>query len=113
MKFKIPMYNATVHIVVANDIVKARKKYAKLLEPCKIEHYSALFSSNGNLFALFFSPKRLTHELIGHEICHLVMGILDWNNIKTMTTRDDEHTAILTGHVAKKVYKLLKGYKIT
>ena len=113
MKFKIPMYNAIVHVIVAKDIVKERKKYDKLLEPCDLRPtYSALFSQNHNIFALFFSPKRLTHSLIGHEISHLVMGILDWNNIKKVSTNNDEYVAILQGYISKKVYECLKGYKI-
>lgn len=101
--YTIPIYNATLWIIVNKDIFKARKRMSCYFGKTPHDDYQALcsYDNNGN-FALFFTPSCLTLSIIAHETFHLTHRILDWVGVK-FDKNNHEAAALLNGYLLKLV----------
>jgi hypothetical protein len=99
----LPIYDARLQLVVADDLISERRKQEHLFGPVPGESFNALCSySRGHNFALFFEPSALTHRIIGHEVWHLTKRICEWSGVGIS---NDESGALLCGWLHWWVYK--------
>lgn len=105
----VPIFEASLWIVVAHDIRPERKRMEDLFGPVPEGHnFHALCSySVGHTFALFFEPSALKNGVIAHEIFHLTHRILDWVGANFDSTHH-EQGALLCGYLSELVLKTLK-----
>lgn len=75
----VPIYDAEVWVVVADDIAAERRKWEPVFGPAPAGHdYDALCSYDaGPTFALFFR-RSVTLPTVAHEVFHLTHRILEW-----------------------------------
>jgi hypothetical protein len=108
--FTVPIYNATLWLIVAKDISKARKKMEFAFGPAPQEDYDALCCYNGYRYGLFFTPESSQDvDTIAHEIFHLTHRILDWAGTN-FDKAHHEHAALLNGYLTKLVNKELNKF---
>jgi len=99
-KLHIPIYDATLYLVVTKDIEKAYKrlKYFKH-DQDGLPSCSALCSSDGEgHFALFFEPDQLRVMAVAHEVFHLAHLVFGWVN-SPFDLDSHEPQAILNGYL--------------
>lgn len=112
--FIVPIYDAEVRLIVAEDIGKERKRLSKYFgDVLDGSEYDAMCSwSGGHRFALFLSYRALTAKVISHEIFHLTHRMMDW--VGANFDRDHhEQGALLHGYLTEKVAKLLNKAEAT
>ena len=106
-RFAIPIYKAEVWLVVAEDMVAARKKMVDLFGdlPTDMEDAAAICSYDGSgRVGLFFAQEELCVEVIAHEVFHATHRLLDW--AATNFDKDHhEHAALLHGYIMDLVMK--------
>ncbi len=108
--FLIPIFDATVHLIINKDIAGERKKYEYSFGPSPAGDYEALCSYNGHEFALFFKPN-VSIKRIGHEIFHLTHRILEWVEVK-FDKDNHETAAYLHGYLMQEILPCLVKAKI-
>lgn len=81
-KFEVPIYDAIVYVVIADDLNKEYTKLEKVLgknEYKDDEGYDALCVQGPcKNFGLFFDPTCISLGLIAHEVFHLTHRIMEW-----------------------------------
>jgi hypothetical protein len=119
-RFKVPIYDANVIVIVAKNAVAAYNRYAARYSHPKEEEggFSALSFTNGrNRFVMIFHSDKICVEHIGHEIKHVADFIMVWIGSKPprprrvgKKTREilSEPESYLTGYLHKRVYELLR-----
>ena len=108
-KIRVPLYEALVYFVVADDIFTERKNMSDLFGGCPDNNFDACCSYNKNgIFALFFEPKALTHKTIAHEIFHLTHRIAEWR-YGAFVESYHEIFADLCGYLTEFVYQNIGG----
>jgi hypothetical protein len=109
----IPIYDADVWIVVAQDIGKERKEWEDLMGPAPPdEDYDALCSHNGGAtFALFFAKKRLCRKTVEHEIFHLTHRIFAWVGAPFVEA-NHEPAALLHAYLTETIFSELRKMKL-
>lgn len=98
----LPIYEARLQLIVAEDLLKERKRQEHLFGPAPKDFDALCSYSGGHNFALFFTPDALTHRVVGHEVWHLTKRICEWANV---SFRDNESAALLCGWLHWWVYK--------
>lgn len=104
-KFLIPIFDADVYLVVADNIAIERAEMDQLFGSSKkfIHDYDALcaYSGRGH-FGLFFTPKSFNRGVIAHELFHLTHRIMDWCGCNFDATHH-EQGALLHQYLAELV----------
>lgn len=103
----IPIYHVKVMIVVCDSISVSYKDYEDLFGKEFVSDADGLCvcSVNG-LFGLFFEKAALNHNLIAHELYHLVNRILSYHNVE-QDFENDEQSALLNGYLAEQIYRYI------
>ena len=108
----MPIYDASIYLVVSDKIGNERKKFDKLFGKYPDEDYRALhcYDSAGS-FGMFFDARYVEYSVICHEVFHLTHRVLDWAN--TNFDKDHhEHAALLNGYLNAWVINFAKKYKL-
>lgn len=114
-KIIIPIYFGYLQIVVAEDFVVAANKLNISDEGFKLNTLGAFVSTSDDdlgheCYTLFIQPD-VDHDLIAHEVVHLVNEFYIKRGIK-LDLYNDEPQAYLTGWITGEIYKVLKKMKI-
>lgn len=114
VKFTIPLYDAVLWLVVADNINRERKKMEHIFGAAPEEpDYAAICSySGGHTFALFFEREELTTTIVAHEVFHLTHRIMDWAGCH-FDKDHHEQGALLHGYLMALVLKRVKPRKMT
>lgn len=107
-KLTIPLYDAVVWVVVADDLGKERERWELLFGPAPdCDNYQALCSYGpGHTFALFFERKSVSLKIIAHEVFHLTHRIMDWAGAN-FDARHHEQGALLHGYLMSTVLRAI------
>ena len=110
-KINLPIYDATIWLIITEDIIGERKKMQEIFGNIDGAYYNALcsYDNHGN-FALFFEPTTLTDKIIAHEIFHLTHRILDWTS-GNFDKNHHEQGALLCGYLTEWVQRSIKKIK--
>ena len=108
-KITIPIYSATLWVVVADNIKRERKKWDYMFGEDDGK-WTALccYTGNGD-FGLFFRDNA-TIEDIAHEVFHCTHRVLDWASVK-FDKDNHESAALLNGWLMGKVMEVVKKLK--
>lgn len=112
----VPIYNATVYLIISDDVFKERKKMDKVFGSAQADDFEALTSSADGVlvFGLFFR-KNVSMSTVAHEVFHLTHRILEWTNCY-FSVDEQEQAALLNGYlmdiVIKKINNAVKNCKI-
>jgi len=111
VKLDIPIYQGYLRIVITKDFVKAAKKLNIDDEGNDLNLFGAFVTLSRDkrgipIYNVFFH-KNVGHNLLAHEVCHLVNFIFSDRKIK-LDILNDEPQAYLTGWVTAEIYKALK-----
>lgn len=103
----INTFGCSVLIMLCDDIYSSEmylhKKYG-YDKPKKDDTNEGLtVSVNFNLYAIIVEQRSLSHNLIAHEVCHVVHRITQDREIV-----DEETMAWLTGFISEEFYKFIK-----
>lgn len=102
---KIPIYQAKVTIILADDLEEVSLKY----KTKSLSNYGAIAMRNPLFFKhyiLAFHKDSLSNHLIAHEIVHLVNYIFLDVGIE-LDLINDESQAYLTGYLFKEIDEVL------
>lgn len=79
-KRHIPIYNATLWVVVSDNIRHAREQMKDVFGEYRNDaDYIGLCSDSGGCnFAVFLQREALSIKLVSHEVFHLTHRILEW-----------------------------------
>lgn len=103
--FKIPIYQATVTIILDKDLSYVEKKY----KTASLSNYGAVTMRDDNHFKKYVLAFEYSDgSIIAHEIVHLINYLYLDCGIE-LDRVNDEHTAYLTGWLFKKIDKILNG----
>lgn len=113
-KFRIPIYHGILRVVLTNDFVESAKKLKIDDEGHDLSRLGAFVTpsvdKNGeDNFTVFFRFD-VHHDLIAHEVVHLVNEIYISRSM-TLDPNNDEPQAYLTGWVTGRIYEVLKRYR--
>lgn len=106
----MPIYDAWVWLVVADDMASERKKMDHVFGGCpQVSQWMAVCTHNDrSTFGLFFSyPRALTLEVVSHEVFHLTHRILEWSSAN-FDSQHHEQGALLCGWLTTLVHKEMK-----
>jgi hypothetical protein len=98
----VPIYEAIVQIVIADDIVSIRsssdmvQRYGK---PPLPDYEASIAYNHTGFFTLFLTPK-VTIPILSHEIFHLTQRIWEW---RYGTFIGNEQTADLCGYLTERI----------
>lgn len=109
--FNVPIYNATVHLVISDNIYSDRNKLNKIFGQYdgKDDFEALTSSSSGSLeFGLFFR-KNVEISTVAHEVFHLTHRILEWTNCY-FSNDEQEQGALLNGYLMNIVIKNINKY---
>ena len=103
------MYGCKVTIIIDADI---EKHYTKLCKKFKLKYEEgsmegAVVSGDMDLYYFLLSANHLSHNVIAHELYHLVFHI-----IKDRGILDEEASAWIAGHLSEQVYNLIETKKL-
>lgn len=103
-KLHIPIYGATLYLVVTEDIPKAYRRLKPFTpDPDGIGNGAAkCVSNNTGSFALLFMPYALDINTMGHEVFHLTNFIMQWAGVP-FTWDEHEPAAWLHGYLVELV----------
>ncbi len=112
-RFKVPLYDVAVWVVVAHDAIRAHNALSKRFKLKREEpgSFRAICVGRGNQFGLFFHADKICEDDIGHELTHCVEFIMDY--IGNECIKCAEPRSYLNGYLHKRVYNLLRKHKIT
>lgn len=110
-KFVVPIYDATVYVVVADDLAPERRRpeWKSIIGPplegiCIVGQVERC---NGN-FVLFLKRTHAKNvEIVAHEVFHIAHRIGDWTNLG-FDENHHEGVALLHGWLIQKIFKILK-----
>jgi hypothetical protein len=105
----IPIYDAVLWLIVADDIAAERKLMSHWFGPVPDgNQYDAICSyGDGHNFALFFEPQACTIKTVSHEVFHLTHRILDWSGAH-FDSSHHEQGSLLHGYLMDMVIRELK-----
>lgn len=103
------MYNCKVNIIIDSNI---EKHYERLCKKLKLKYEEgnmegAVLTGDIDVYYLLLSREHLSHNVIGHELHHLVFNI-----IKDRGISDEEASAWISGHLNEQVYRLMETKKL-
>lgn len=110
VKITIPIYHGYLRIVIAKDFIKAAKKLKIDDDGNDLSRFgSFVCTSNDNIghsHYNIFLHKNINHDLLAHEVVHLVNAIYVERKIK-LDPYNDEPQAYLTGWITGQIYNTL------
>lgn len=113
--FFVEIYNCTVHIIVADNMLRSINYYLRKCgsKPLKKEEVPGAYCLSPDKecsyeYYIFFDRKTIDINYINHEKSHLVEFILEERGIKAK----DETRAYLDGFLSEKINSLLKKRKV-
>lgn len=111
VKVNIPIYFGFLRIVVTqnfNDTAKHLNVDDEGLDLNTFGAFSCLCRGPHHepIFTVFFDPD-VDHDLIAHEVVHLVNLIYIERHIE-LDMKNDEHQALLAGWVTGQIYEVLE-----
>jgi hypothetical protein len=117
-KFKVEIYGFTIEVVVVPNTQETTKYYHKLVKRLKLppeeddRPCEGFAMQHGFRCWIVIAENKLSYDTITHEVSHLTLKILNFNNIHDGA--DNENHALLNGFINGKVFNLLlsKGYTI-
>ena len=80
-KVDVPIYNANVFVIVADDITveRLRPRWVRLFGDAPTGDCNALCSRGGSYnFGLFFNSDATALRVVAHEVFHLTHRIMEW-----------------------------------
>lgn len=105
--FKIPIYQATVTVILDKDLSYVEKKYNTV----SLSNYGAVTMRNDNHFKKYVLAFEYSDgSIIAHEIVHLINYLYLDCGIE-LDRVNDEHQAYLSGWLFKKIENILKSKK--
>lgn len=105
--FKIPIYQATVTVILDKDLSYVEKKYKTV----SLSNYGAVTMRNDNHFKKYVLAFEYSDSsIIAHEIVHLINYLYLDCGIE-LDRVNDEHQAYLSGWLFKKIENILKSKK--
>lgn len=111
VKVDIPIYHGYLRIVIAKDYVKAAKRLKIDDEGNDLNSLGAFVCTSRDDLGYecynVFLHKDIDHDLIAHEVVHLVNAIYVRKKI-TLDPHNDEPQSYLTGWITGEIYKALK-----
>lgn len=112
-KHWIDIYEHSFELVVTNDIPAARnnKRRLEVLDPHEFNDVQGLSSIKARSLWIFLRRDSITHDLIAHEVAHIV-HFLFANVGQKIDPFNNEEFAYLSGHLAKLIYNDLKSWNI-
>lgn len=108
-RFSVPLYSASVHVVVASDYKSLFKAMPKLFKENDEEDFQAMMLANGNSYGLAFIKEFTTATNVSHEVFHLTHRIMDNQGVR-FEIDCHEAFAILHGHLFDKVWKIVRKH---
>lgn len=111
IKIDIPIYFGYLRVVITDNFKKSADKLKVDDEGLELNSYGAFVCSSKDdrgisYFNVFFHED-VDHDLIAHEVVHLVNAIYAERHIK-LDIHNDEPQAYLTGWITGEIYKALK-----
>jgi hypothetical protein len=110
LKFDVPIYEAKVYIIVADDFgaESQTRRWASIFEDAVFTVSDiATCAYHGNVTALLLNPKYINMNTLAHEILHLTFRILEWREIR-VNNDNQEPAAYLNGWLWERIEKVLK-----
>lgn len=102
--FQIPIYQATVTVILDKDLSYVEKKY----KTAPLSNYGAVTMRNEAKFKDYVLAFEYSDgSIIAHEIVHLINYLYLDCGIE-LDIINDEHTAYLSGWLFRKIEKILK-----
>lgn len=109
-RFDIPIYKASLWVVVNSDIAAKRKEMESMFGPAPSGTYNGLCSWEGYNFAVFLDPpSSKSIEVISHEVFHLTNRMLEWVN-SPFNEHLHEQGALLHGYLMKLVTDAINDF---
>lgn len=106
----IPIYHGYLRIVITKDFIKAAKKLKIDDEGNDLSTFGSFVCTSkdniGHSQYNIFLNKDIDHDLLAHEVVHLVNAICVERKIK-LDPFNDEPQAYLTGWITGEIYKVL------
>jgi hypothetical protein len=106
-KFPISIYETNVTVFVVDDITDMENYLKKQKLNADIANSDGCVLQipriQGVEYFIVFVRKQVSHNLIAHETFHLAKNLAGAINIE-----DEESVAWLVGHLAQKIYSILK-----
>lgn len=106
-KLHIPIFDATLWVVVSNDIMRSRKAMRGVLGDCDEFCCEALCSYRDNHVALFFKRGEVKLKYVSHEVFHATLRILEWTE-SVYDAGHHEPAALLNAYLMDRVMETLK-----
>jgi hypothetical protein len=108
-KLVVPIYEAAVHLVVADDIKAERAKFNEQFGEVDGCNWDGLCSWDENgTFGIFLPSTNADNcSVIAHEVFHLTHRILEWTN-SNFDAEHHEQGALLHGYLMEWVAKQLR-----
>ena len=110
--YLVEIYDYTIHVVVSNNIIKARNKRKKRLNGKyeDKEQPGGLFSTIQNYEGFIFLKWNTDVEVIVHEVFHAVCDIM--RKIGTnLSSKSEECYAYPIGVISQKIYNFVELVK--
>ena len=108
----IDIYEHWFELVVCDEINPSRnsKRRTKILEPYEVRNAQGLSTLKDRNLFLFLRSDSIEHNLIAHEVTHIV-HFLFANIGQKIDPMNNEELAYLAGYLTNLIYKDLKRWK--
>jgi len=108
---KMPIYNCVISIIVENED-DIENSYKRICKKCNMNFEAgnmegAVISGDMDKYYLLLNKSHLSHNLIGHELYHLLYHIL-----KDRAITDEESSAWISGYLNNLIYKTLERQQL-
>lgn len=111
-QIEVPIYRASVFLVVADTAIVARQQQEELFGPID-GNFDAVVSADGEgNFGIAFGKDCLNADTFAHECLHLTDQILSWVNVRP-DFENDEAAALLHGWLSGKLFQQLCAWHLT
>ena len=107
-KIKVPIYNAGILLIIADDFGSAMGDYA---EEDYEKYFAVTIPTTPFNYIVGFEKEALCHMIVSHEACHLAHRIMNDAGLEH-TLLNDEAEAYLQGYIVNEIYKVIKTNKL-
>lgn len=108
-RFSVPLYSASVHVVVASDYKSLFKAMPKFFKDDHDVGFKAMMVFNGHNYGLAFIKEFTTESIISHEVFHLTHWMMNNHGIR-FEIDCHEAFAIPDGHLFDRVWKIVRKH---
>lgn len=109
--FSLDIYSCKIVLIISEDLFEEERKLCEKHE----DEYTEIVPSDGltinfenDIYYILFKVDSISHNLLAHEIFHLVCSITDYRSIN-----EEESRAWLCGYLTDLIYSYLQNKKIT